>query len=66
MKCNIRDCENESWQGKFNGNLCEPCHKELLEVLEETAYSQARRNMIEEAKDYVRQSEHYKVDEEYA
>ena len=65
MKCNVCDCVNEDWKGAFDGNLCKPCHDELLEVLEEKVHSQARRNMQTEAKAYLRKSAHFKVDKEW-
>ena len=65
MKCKVIDCKNEDYQGSFDGELCKPCHDELLEVLKEKVYSQARRNMKAQAKEYLKQSEHFKVDKEW-
>ena len=62
ISCAVIGCKNRDDQGKFDGNLCAVCHKELEELLEQKVFSQARRNIREEAVNYLRSSEHYKVD----
>ena len=58
-------CRNESWKGEFDGNLCMPCHRDLVEILDETYFSQARINIRDRAKEYLKASEHFKVDERF-
>ena len=54
MKCNVPDCKNEHWQGKFTGNLCNPCHAWIAEHLD---YLKAHPNRsqiyINEVNEYV-------------
>ena len=43
MKCSVKDCENNSYQGDFIGLLCGPCHDFIAGG--DGIYSQAYRNM---------------------
>ena len=42
MKCIVKDCENHSNEGKFNGVLCYPCHAFITNG--EGVHSQVYRN----------------------
>ena len=42
MKCIVKDCENHSNEGKFNGDICYPCHAFITNG--EGVHSQVYRN----------------------
>jgi len=42
MKCIVKDCINQTHEGKFIGELCMPCHEFV--TTENGVYSQAYRN----------------------
>jgi len=66
MKCKVYDCENESWQGTFDGNLCMPCHDYCEDfIAQKKQYSQVYRNELQSCKDYLKYSEIYKIEELY-
>jgi nitrate reductase gamma subunit len=49
MKCIVLNCENESHQGKFTGELCNPCHEFI--TTNKGKFSQAYRNTMRELTD---------------
>ena len=66
MKCVIENCKNEDWQGDFNVNLCQPCYNELIFIIHKEGPSQYLRNLKAKAKEYIRESEYFKVDKEWS
>ena len=43
MKCAVKDCENQTHEGKFVGLLCSPCHEFITG--NGSYHSQAYRNL---------------------
>jgi hypothetical protein len=59
VKCIVKDCENHSNEGEFNGDLCYPCHAFITNG--EGVYSQVYRNtkrewVVEAAGEKIKQA----------
>ena len=65
MKCAIDECTNESWQGKFYGQLCAPCFNYLEDKVNSKGFSAAYRMQRAEAINILKANEFYMVSEKY-
>lgn len=70
MECEIPQCTNQDYQGKFIGNLCTPCHTFLQNKVDEHLKkpadpSRAYLNEIDIAKFALKDCDHYLVEQKY-
>jgi len=69
MICIVEGCTNEDWQGDFEGDVCMPCFRFAQDIYLKKELkdrnSQLARNIMNEARILIRNSEIVKINNKY-